>query len=107
MRVPLKLSPEPVIPLTRAMSQPKQDAHSPKNHRMTAPEDGRLRLIPIPHDEVHSCGQLIKMGRWRSRSAGKRYTGIPVAPLLVILHKDFAGVGKGFHGARRRTNQPR
>jgi len=98
-RVLLKLFPEPMIPLMRAMCQPKRDAHSPKNHRMTAPEGDRLRLIPTPHNEVHFCGQLIKMGKWRSRSARKRHTGIPIAPLLVILRGDFTDVGKGFHGA--------
>lgn len=63
---------------------------------MTAPEDDRLRLTPTPHNEVHFCGQLIKMGRWGSRSAGKRHAGILVAPLLVILRGDFIDVGKGF-----------
>jgi len=56
-----KLFPEPVIPTMRAMCQPKRDVHSPKNHRTTASEDDRLRPIPTPHDEIHLCGQLIKM----------------------------------------------
>ena len=65
---------------------------------MTTPEDDRLRLVPTPHDEVHFCGQLVKMGRWQSRSTRERRTGIPVAPLLVILRGDFIGVGKGLVG---------
>ena len=94
----LKLFPEPVIPLMHAMCQPKRDAQPPENHRMIIPEDDRLRLVPTPHDEVYFCGQLVKMGGWWSRSAGERHAGVPVAPLLVILRRDFINVGKGLVG---------
>ena len=94
----LKLFPEPVIPLMYAMCQPKRDVHSPKGHSMTTPENDRLRLVPTSHDEVNFCGQLIKMGRWRSRSAGKRQAGILVTPFLVILGGDFIDIGKGLVG---------
>ena len=80
------------------MCQPKRDAQLPEGRGMNVPEDDRLGLVPTPHDEIHSCGQLIQVGGWGSRSSGERHTGIPVTSFLVILRRHFVYVGKGLVG---------
>lgn len=58
------------------------------------PEYYCLRLLPLPHEQIDLCGQVIKMrlGRlWRPR---RRYTCVLVTSLLILLRTQVIHVRK-------------